>query len=215
MDPIIEVTRASYEGSASGYADSTWDYESYPGLYAEAFEFSESVRLKGPIMDLGCGAGRDATFFNSRGHRVMAADISEAMLHEARRRITSVERSQIEFTCLDLRQLPFKGGSFNGVWASGSLLHISRDDMLPTLRQIVRVLKRDGIATLSMKRGTTEGWERLGAVSGSRWFTYVEPEDFSGLMRQAGFKSVVCQSSGRGAWFLATGTSPKEEDCGP
>ncbi|MET7684431.1 class I SAM-dependent methyltransferase [Streptomyces sp. NPDC005423] len=205
MDSITETTRASYEHSAHTYADSTWEYYNFPGLQRDAFNFSESLQTTGPVLDLGCGGGRDANFFASHGHRVIAADISQEMLREARSRIASFRDRKVDFACVDIRQLPFREKIFSGVWASGSLLHVPRADLLPSLRKIAKVLMPGGVAALSMKSGAGEGWEQSGAVSGSRWFTYVDPIAFSNLMRLAGFKSASYQPSGRGTWFLATG----------
>ncbi|MXM62117.1 methyltransferase domain-containing protein [Streptomyces sp. HUCO-GS316] len=205
MDSITEITRASYERSAHTYAGATWEYHNFPGLQMDALNFSESLQTTGPILDLGCGGGRDANYFASHGHRVVAADISVQMLREARRRIAPSRESQVDFVCVDIRRLPFQGKTFSGVWASGSLLHVPRADLLPSLRKIAKVLKAGGLAALSMKNGAGEGWEQLGAVSGSRWFTYVDPTDFADLMRQAGFEPVSYQPSSRGTWFLATG----------
>ncbi|MHB9859084.1 class I SAM-dependent methyltransferase [Streptomyces sp. YIM S03343] len=205
MDATTDITRTSYEHSAHTYADATWAYENFPGLQADVLKFSESLKTEDPILDLGCGAGRDANFFASRGKQVVAVDISQAMLREARQRIPAARESQIDFVCMDIRRLPFREKTFSGVWASGSLLHVPRTDLLPSLRKIAKVLSPEGVAALSMKNGAGEGWERLGAVSGSRWFTYIDPIAFSSMMRQAGFNCVSYQSSTRGAWFLATG----------
>ncbi|MGW1609810.1 class I SAM-dependent methyltransferase [Streptomyces sp. NPDC002285] len=189
------------------YADATWEYDSFPGLQADALNFSDTLESAGPILDLGCGAGRDANFFASRGKRVVAADISQAMLREAHQRIAPFTEGQVDFTCADIRKLPFRESCFSGVWASGSLLHVPRSDLLTSLREIAAVLSPGGVAALSMKHGTGEGWEKLGAVSGPRWFTYVEPATFSNLMRQAGFNSASYKLSSRGTWFLATGNT--------
>ncbi|MEU6470110.1 class I SAM-dependent methyltransferase [Streptomyces massasporeus] len=176
-----------------------------PGLQADVLKFSESLKTAGPVLDLGCGAGRDANLFASCGKRIVAVDISQAMLREAHQRIPPARESQVAFVCADVRQLPFRENTFSGVWASGSLLHVPRAELLPSLRKIAKVLTPGGIAALSMKNGAGEGWEQLGAVSGYRWFTYIDPIAFSNLMRHAGFNSVSYQSSTRGAWFLATG----------
>jgi ubiquinone/menaquinone biosynthesis C-methylase UbiE len=205
MDSITKITRASYDHSAHTYADATWAYENFPGLQDDVLKFSESLTTVGPVLDLGCGAGRDANLFASRSKRVVAADISEAMLREARQRIPPARESQVDFVCMDIRQLPFRESTFSGVWASGSLLHVPRADLLPSLRKITKVLTPGGIAALSMKNGTGEGWEQVGSVLESRWFTYIDPITFSNLMRQAGFNSVSYEPSTRGAWFLATG----------
>ncbi|WP_406495104.1 class I SAM-dependent methyltransferase [Streptomyces sp. NBC_01604] len=207
MDSTAEITRSSYEHSAHNYADATWEYENFPGLQVDALNFCESLKAAGPVLDLGCGAGRDANFFASRGKRVVAADISQAMLREAHQRIAAFAEGQVDFVCIDIRNLPFRENCFSGVWASGSLLHVPRVDLLPSLRKISEVLSPGGVAALSMKNGIGEGWERLGAVSGPRWFTYVETATFSNLMRQAGFNSVSCHLSNRGTWFLATGNT--------
>jgi SAM-dependent methyltransferase len=78
---------------------------------------------RGYLLDIGCGAGREALAFSRLGYRVKAIDISQAMLDRAqasaREEKLSVEFEKISVTDLTLRDTFdyafFSSGVYNGV----------------------------------------------------------------------------------------------------
>ena len=54
----------------------------------------------------------------------------------------------------DMRAIPFADASFDGVWASASLLHLPRSELAVALREINRILRSDGLLFASVKTGT-------------------------------------------------------------
>jgi SAM-dependent methyltransferase len=77
-----------------GVNASLWKYATTPRLAAEEDEYfrghplfetdrrvvDERFEAPGPLIDLGCGAGRHALHFARRGFPVVAVELSEAML---------------------------------------------------------------------------------------------------------------------------------------
>lgn len=198
------VTRATYDRSATEYLAATEDYERFPGLREDVAAFAETALAGLPVLDLGCGGGRDSRFLAGLGRRVVAMDYSLAMLE------TMADRSRARadhtgFICGNSVALPFADGRFGGVWASASLLHLPSPDIPVALGEILRTLAPGGIAELSMRAGETEGWRAEGSLPGRRWFTFVQPDDFVSLMRQTGFGDVEARFSGRRDWYIAHG----------
>jgi SAM-dependent methyltransferase len=96
------------------------------------------------LLDAGCGAGAHAALLVERGATVTGVDQSPAMIDIASGRLSGNAR----FLRADLGEpLPFEDGSFDAVLAS-LVMHYLRD-WGPTLRELHRVLVRDGRLVVS------------------------------------------------------------------
>jgi SAM-dependent methyltransferase len=98
------------------------------------------------ILDLGCGAGREAIALVQRGHRVVAVDISRAMLRAAHRRTEELGLSIAYVWMPDPLRIPVPNAAFQLVLALAQLLsHISgREARVALLAEVHRVLAAQG-----------------------------------------------------------------------
>lgn len=199
---IVAETSKTYEMFAERYAAATENYAAYPGLEQAVRDFGRALPPARPVLDLGCGGGRDGRLLSGLGHQVVEADISMNMLRIARRR---ADERLASFLRVDMLRLPFGEDRFAGVWASASLLHVPRDAMPEVLGEILRVLAPGGLAAVSMREGSDEYWRQDGTLPGRRWFTLVAPEDFADEMLARGFRDVRIVRAGRPGWFIALG----------
>ncbi|MFC4054671.1 class I SAM-dependent methyltransferase [Actinomadura syzygii] len=210
MSEVGEITRETcgrYDANASSYGEASEDYDRFPGLRAEVVEFARLAPRPLPVLDLGCGGGRDARLLASLGRTVIAGDYAPAMLEWARDRSRGREEGRtLGFLRLNTLALPLRDASLAGVWASGSLLHIPSVGMERALAEIYRVLAPAGIAAISMRIGDGEGWKKGGSLDGRRWFTFVDPDAFTNRLEAAGFTGVRIRFAGRAGWFIAVGT---------
>ncbi|HEU5157495.1 MAG TPA: class I SAM-dependent methyltransferase [Streptosporangiaceae bacterium] len=204
----VEGTRAAYERNAAAYADATKGFEGYPGLRAALAGFADEVVAGSPVLDIGCGGGRDARLLAGRGRRVVACDISASMLTCARDHTAAPLRPLIGYVRLNMLDLPFADMSFGGVWACASLLHLPSQDIPRALSDIRRTLVPGGRVALSMRAGEGEGWRDGGTLPGRRWFTFVDPPGFAAELTRLGFCDVEIQFAGRRDWFIALGRRP-------
>jgi SAM-dependent methyltransferase len=95
------------------------------------------------VLDAGCGAGRTAAWLVEQGAEVVGVDASPEMLRLAREHVPSAS-----FSIADLAEpLPFADGSFDVAVAS-LVMHYLRD-WVPTLRELRRVLRPDGVFAMS------------------------------------------------------------------
>lgn len=118
--------------------------ESHDRFFAETGWTADAIRGK-TLLDAGCGAGRFAEVALEAGARVVAVDLSEAAYACAQtlKRFPSSEYLVIRG---DLRDLPLKPASFDGVYSLGVLQHTP--DPLASLAGLVPYLKPGGrIAT--------------------------------------------------------------------
>lgn len=106
------------------------------------------------LLEVGAGTGKDSAFFKDNGLQVISTDISPEMAGLCRAKGLPV--------CLvDFCHLAFVAESFDAVFASSCLLHVSKKELPGVLRDIRAVLKPAGLLFMGMYGGqASEGvWE--------------------------------------------------------
>ena len=149
----------------------------------------------GLLLDAGCGPGRDLRLFAQDGFRAIGLDRSAGLLGIAR----SAGHDVVEG---DLRDIPFKSGSFAGVWACASLLHLSIAELASALAEFKRVLRPDGNLFASVRYGF--GVEERPDESGhKRWFYLYSAPDIEQVLLQSGFVDIEAKvepGAAHGTW---------------
>lgn len=172
-------TIQTYNQSAQEYDDETSDFwERFPRTFLDEF-----VNLgKGKVLDIGCGPGRDALLIQEKGCEVTCLDASEEMLKLCKEK--GLETIQGDFM-----DLPFEAGTFDGVWAYTSLLHIPKKDLPKALAQIHKVLKADSALAVGVIEGTEEFYKDSSNM-GPRWFSYYTNKELVKYLEDAGFQII-------------------------
>ena len=165
-------TLAIYDAKAEDYAKIVVSKAEHKSLIG----FVDDLPERAYVLDLGCGPGHYAAEMLKRGCRVDATDGSAEMIALARR-IEGLNAAQALFDDLDTVD------TYDGVWASFSLLHAPREKLPQHLGQIKRALKAGGVFHIGMKLGDTEARDALG-----RAYTYVSEAELLGLLADAGFE---------------------------
>lgn len=119
----------------------------------------ERAVLQGPlagtgrILDLGCGAGREALGGAGEGRALVAGDLSFEMCARARAQFLAAGR-RWPVAHSDARRLPFRDESFDAVLATNTLIqYVARRRMrIRALREIRRVLRPGGRAAFHLLR---------------------------------------------------------------
>ena len=104
------------------------------------------LEKNGEILDLGCGSGRDAKHFLDSGFSVIALDLSPILAKKASQFIGQ------EVIVANMKDLNFQD-RFIGIWACASLLHLSEDEVLETIKRCHKALRKDGVLYASFKYG--------------------------------------------------------------
>ena len=178
MNPTIATaakrTLAFYQGHAEAYAAASAGVS----MIRHGRSFALRLPRGGRVLDLGCGSGRDLSMLRSFGLDPVGLDYVGSLARAA------VARSHERVVVGDLRQLPFVPASFHGVWASASLLHVDRTEILDTLLEARRALRPGGVLFASVKLGAGLLEEQ------DRTFTLYEADEWPTLLRSAGFSDV-------------------------
>jgi SAM-dependent methyltransferase len=107
------------------------------------------------VLDLGCGVGHESKRLALLGARVVGVDYSEESIRIARKRTP-----ECRFEVLDFRQLDERFGTFDGVFACASLIHVSPEELPDLLGRIATVLEPGGylLALVRDGKGVRETW---------------------------------------------------------
>ena len=132
-------------------------------------EFSSLVKKGGRILDLGCGSGRDSKAFLNMGYEVVAVDGSPEICKLASEYIGQ------PVICLAFQDY-MPEGTFDGIWACASLLHLKVEDVNVVMKKMAAALSEDGVFYASFKYGSFSG-ERNG-----RFFTDLDEGSFEALL---------------------------------
>jgi ubiquinone/menaquinone biosynthesis C-methylase UbiE len=145
-----------------------------------------------PVLDVGCGHGRDALLLAEQGLQVRAIDLSPEMLAEARQHCLNQSGSErITFQRMDMRHLEFPAASAAGVWVSASFLHIPKQENLLVLRELERVLIPGGVFTLLVKEtdgGPDERYDPMPENGSLRFFARYRGGELWSLLERAGLR---------------------------
>jgi cyclopropane fatty-acyl-phospholipid synthase-like methyltransferase len=111
----------------------------------ERSEFLKFLKAEGreTLLEIGCGPGQDAQFFQSQGLRVLAVDNTPMMVKlTAEKGITAQA-----LDCYDLNEI---NESFDAVYTMNCLLHIPKRDFDQILHLISRRLNDSGLMYLGI-----------------------------------------------------------------
>ncbi len=179
-DPFLVETIRSYDVNAQEYADRYADAD----LRAERRRFVSLIPAGDrPVLDAGCGPGRDCESFRQCGLKMVGADISAGLLEIAAQRTTA------KLVRCDLRALPFADQSFRGVWSCASLVHLAHQDAEHAVREFCRVLIPRGALYVSVRHGAGQEW-RKDSKGGRRWFQFYEKTALEEIVTSNGFSTI-------------------------
>lgn len=173
-----EGTVAVYEANAAEYRRRRKAYDP-----DRAARFAAAVPSGAPRLDLGAGPGLYAELL---GEPVVLTDVAPAMCAEARR-----HHPRVPVVCHDLEVLPFRPGTFAGVWASKCLQHVPAARLPRALGEVQRATAVGARFDLTVFRGEAGGVYEQRSPSDDdfpgRLFTWWEPDPLALLLEGAGF----------------------------
>lgn len=135
-----------YNERARVYYDNTVELDMSEALD----EFISLLPENCPVLDLGCGSGRDSLYLIEDGFDVTAMDGSVELCGLAEIHIGQ------DVLCMQYEDMQFES-VFDGVWACASLVHIPKNEIDNILYKIIKSLRPNGILYMSLKYGDYSG----------------------------------------------------------
>jgi len=162
-------------------------------------EWLTCLPIDAKLLDLGCGAGQDAGDLDRRGYRVVGADRSSSLLSLGRRRFRA-----LPLVRADLRQLPFRVKSFDGLWAAASLIHLPKPVARRVLTDLSKFIRPGGLLAATMTYGVKSRIVTNGWVPG-RYFARWKKDELSRAVGRAGWNilqlQIITNRERRGRWL--------------
>ncbi|WP_329272126.1 class I SAM-dependent methyltransferase [Streptomyces pseudovenezuelae] len=192
-DQFYRGTIASYDRCAARYAAQNDSIDEVKDLLTF---FDEQIPCTASLLDVGCGHGRDVEYLSSLGHMVYGIDRSEKLLRMACGRVP-----KSHFVEGDVRVLPFRDASFDGLWMNAVLHHLIPPHMPQSLTECRRVLKPSGLLFVSVHLDDSSGWQSKGADF-VRYYARMSGAMLTGLLQDAGLTPIRMTSrSAESRWL--------------
>ena len=178
-------TQTSYDRVADEYVRHIFDELRHKPLDRQLLDrFAASVRDVGPACDLGCGPGHVARYLHEHGVQVCGVDLSAELVERAHRLTPGIEFRQGDMMALDIPD-----GTWAGVAAFYSIIHIPRGDMARALSELRRVLRPGGLLLLSFHIGDDtihldDWWGHKVCVD----FFFFRSAEIAGYLTSVGFE---------------------------
>lgn len=148
--------------------------------------FLEGIDKGAHIADLGCGVGKHGRYCASKGYKVTGYDISEEMIKLAKENnvICEMEALHIKNMC-EIET----GILYDGIVAMYSLIHLTKQQMIKTLLNAKRCMKRGARLVLSVYNGNRLGYypEALDSDFQLYYRDYTQ-EEISNIVNEIGYK---------------------------
>jgi SAM-dependent methyltransferase len=137
-------TIAAYDAGAAEFARD-WHAQPAPAdLHDLVRRF---FRPAGRTADIGCGSGREVAWLAANGFDAVGYDASDALLEQARARYPGLAFKAAVLP--ELEGLP--DGVFDNVLCETVIMHLPPRDIVPAVRRLLALLKRNGILYLSWR----------------------------------------------------------------
>jgi ubiquinone/menaquinone biosynthesis C-methylase UbiE len=174
---LQHMTVCSYDAIAKQFSEYWSDH---PPQY-ELEQFLQRLAPGSRVLDAGCGPGHHAKILADAGHDVVAVDLSDGMLAQARQRVRSVRLLK-----MDIRKLRLGSGAFDAIWCAAAVHHVPREQLLAVLKGFRRVLKQGGLLGLNFQVGRRS--EIVERQLDRRFFEYYSHAgEIAGLLSVADF----------------------------
>lgn len=132
-------------------------------------EYKKYLINNGLCLDLGCGIGQYSKWFIENGYEVISADISKIVLEK-------VKDFNSNIINVDMRKkLPFEDNKFDVVFANLSIHYFSDSDTKNLMKEIRRILKKDGLFIGSVNG--IQGLEKIKATAKELDYHYYYNKD--------------------------------------
>jgi SAM-dependent methyltransferase len=162
------VTSAPVSGT-EGYANEAEElfrrYESVPAAQSHRHVLHLIPTAPSRILDIGSGTGRDAAWFASMGHHVVAAEPTDAMRVPAMALHPSPRIEWLNDSLPELAVLRARGESFDLVMLTAVWMHLDAGQRTQAMPNLASLVRKDGTVIMKLRHGPVPSGRRMFEVS--------------------------------------------------
>lgn len=184
-----DQTIAVYQTGAARYAEL-----GITPTQARALDrFVNALPAHSHVLDLGCGPGLHARAIMEGGHSVDAIDATQAFVDTAKSHGVAARLATFEDIASEAAE-----NTYDGIWASFSLLHAPRADVPRYIKALIQALRPGGAFFLGMKIGQGEARDAMG-----RHYCYFSAAELEDMLTENGL-TVTYREDGQEAGFAGS-----------
>lgn len=172
-----QITKQSYDSVSEEWRDS----HNTPRFWGINFDKFFELLPEGRLLEIGCGAGRDARELVAHGYDYLGTDISAPQIEQARENNPGAKFEQKNLYDLDFAE------PFDGFWAAAVLIHVPKNRIDEALEAINRNMKAHAVGFIAMKEGEGEKLEVKPDLNSTRYlFSYWQKGEFREVLQKHG-----------------------------
>ncbi len=188
LKSINQKTREAYNKAAIKYQQLFYnelDKKEYDRNFLD--EFSSYFHSKSIVLDAGCGpCGHTTSYLSKKGFNVIGIDISEICIELAKG-----HKPDVHFEVGDFSELKYGDNFFDGIISYYSIIDTPKIFVKNVLYEFKRVLKPGGVLFLTVKEGTTEGFQNeLLGIEAEIFFTLFTKDEIKLVLTENGFEII-------------------------
>jgi SAM-dependent methyltransferase len=158
------VTSVQVSGT-EGYADEAEDlfkrYEGIPAADAHRAVLHLIPAAPSRVLDIGSGTGRDAAWFASKGHRVVAVEPTDAMRLPAMVLHPSPQIEWLNDSLPELALVRRRGERFDLVMLTAVFMHLDAQQRQRAMPNLAALVREGGIVIMKIRHGPVPAGRRM------------------------------------------------------
>jgi ubiquinone/menaquinone biosynthesis C-methylase UbiE len=176
-----DKTKNNYNKGFEWHFEKTFSYD-----WSKQLDKFVKILKGNKVLDAGCGTPRDINLFLKNNIEVEGIDFSEEAIKKCRS-----SYPDLTFYIGDFNKVNVPNEYYDGIWASASVLNISKKDLPALFQEFLRILKPGGIIYISVKEGQDE--KMVSDKYGERLFSFYSEDELKKFFDNAGIKTIYSE----------------------
>lgn len=136
------------------------------------------------VLDIGAGTGRDAAWFVSLGHSVLAVEPTDELRHGAQQLHPEPEITWLKDSLPDLAQVQARAETFDVIMLNAVWMHLTEQERRTGFETLVSLMAPGARLFMSQRHGPVPEKRRMFDVSGAETISLAAPHGLETLYHE-------------------------------